>query len=218
MASAQRKSKARKRQSRPDVFYYEKKLKKEGFDLIIGVDEAGRGPLAGPVVAAAVALKYTRFINRIDDSKKLSSRLREKAFPEILKKSVFGIGVVSEKIIDRTDILSATRMAMEKAVASVIKKIKSFPRKRIYIIVDGNTGLNLPFPCKAIIKGDSKSKTIASASILAKVIRDRIMDCYHKLYPQYGFNKHKGYPTREHRDLLKALGPSSIHRNTFNCA
>lgn len=215
MENARRKSKARKKQKRLDLLYYERKLKEDGFDLIIGVDEAGRGPLAGPVVACAVCLKDYRFINRIDDSKKLTSRAREKAFPEIIKKSVFGIGVVSEKIIDRVNILEATRMAMKEAVVCVIDKLKSHNHSRIHVIIDGDIYIDIEPASTAIIKGDSKSKSIASASILAKVIRDRIMGLYDKIYPQYGFIKHKGYPTQEHRDILKKIGPSVIHRRSF---
>lgn len=218
MESAPQKSRARKKQKRLDILYYERKLKERGFDLIIGVDEAGRGPLAGPVVAGAVALKSHYFVNRIDDSKKLTSYAREKAFSEIINKSIFGIGIVSEKIIDRVNILVATRMAMEEAVATLIEKLKSSGACRIHIIVDGNMRLKTAYPCTAIIKGDSKSKSIASASILAKVTRDHIMESYDKIYPQYGFIKHKGYPTEEHRALLKKLGPSLIHRRSFSCA
>lgn len=199
------------------MFYYERKLKKRGYNLIIGVDEAGRGPLAGPVVAAAVALKTHRFKNRIDDSKKLTAPCRERAFREIIKKSVFGIGIVNERIIDRVNILEATRIAMEQAIASLIDKLKSCNYRRIHIIVDGNVMLNIPLPYTNIVKGDSKSKSIASASILAKVSRDRIMLLYDRIYPQYGFQRHKGYPTREHRRILKRLGPSLIHRKSFSC-
>ncbi len=218
MENAQQKLRARKKKKRPDILYYERKLKSVGFDLIIGVDEAGRGPLAGPVVAGAVILESYRFKNRIDDSKKLTSRAREKAFSEIIKKSVYGLGIVSEKIIDRVNILVATRMAMEEAITSVIEKLNSPENLRIHIIVDGNIILKTPFPCTPIIKGDSKSKSIACASILAKVTRDRIMDSYDLIYPQYGFIKHKGYPTKEHRDLLKKFGPSIIHRTSFSYA
>ncbi len=199
------------------MFYYERKLKKRGYNLIIGVDEAGRGPLAGPVVAAAVVLKASRFKNRIDDSKKLTAPSRERAFLEIIKKSVFGIGIVNEGIIDRVNILEASRIAMEQAIAALIEKLKPSKKNRIHIIVDGNMNLNISFPYTKIIRGDSKSKSIASASILAKVSRDRIMLLYDKVYPQYGFQRHKGYPTREHRAILKRLGPSLIHRKTFSC-
>lgn len=197
------------------MLYYERKLKKNGFDVIIGVDEAGRGPLAGPVVAAAVALNSSRFKNRIDDSKKLTPLAREKAFPEIIKMSLFGIGIVNEKVIDRLNILVATRIAMEQAVASLINKLKPPKSCRIHIIVDGNMALNTALPYTKIIKGDSKSKSIACASILAKVIRDRIMKLYDRVYPQYRFIRHKGYPTKEHRAILKRLGPCLIHRKTF---
>lgn len=184
--------------------------------MIIGVDEAGRGPLAGPVVAAAVTLKTASFKNRIDDSKKLTSLQREKAFPEIIQKSVFGIGVINEKIIDRLNISVATRRAMEAAILTLLDKLKKSPRKHIHIIVDGNINLDINFPFTKIIKGDSKSKTIACASILAKVTRDRIMYLYDKLYPEYGFSQHKGYPTKRHKGLLKRFGPSIIHRKSFS--
>lgn len=197
------------------MLYYERKLKKSGYDLIIGVDEAGRGPLAGPVVAAAVVLKTASFKNRIDDSKKLTALQRERAFSEIIQKSVFGIGVINEKIIDRLNILVATRRAMEAAILILLDKLKKSPKSRIHIIVDGNINLDVSLPFTKIIKGDAKSKTIACASILAKVIRDRIMSLYDKLYPQYGFLEHKGYPTIRHRLLVKKFGPSTIHRKTF---
>ncbi len=196
------------------MLYYERKFKKKGYDLIIGVDEAGRGPLAGPVVAAAVLLNTYRFKNRIDDSKKLSSKLREMAFSEIVENSVFGVGIVNEKIIDEVNILEATRLAMEQAINSVLRRFK-LRNRRVHIIVDGNINLDITFPYTGIIHGDSKSKSIASASILAKVIRDRIMKFYDRFYPQYGFIRHKGYPTRAHRDILKRIGPSLIHRRSF---
>lgn len=199
------------------MFYYERKLRKQGFDLIIGVDEAGRGPLAGPVVAAAVALKATRFKNRIDDSKKLTASQREKAFLEILKKSSFGIGIINEKIIDRLNIHVATRLAMEEAVASLLDKVKSGKLKRMHIIVDGNMPLNPDLAHTPIIKGDTKSKSIAAASILAKVTRDRIMSIYDRVFPQYGFIRHKGYSTKAHRGMIKRFGPSPIQRKSFCC-
>jgi ribonuclease HII len=199
------------------VLYYENKLKKKGFNIIIGVDEVGRGPLAGPVVAAAVALKTTRFRNRIDDSKKLTTKSREKAFPEIIGKSSFGVGIVNERIIDRINIAEAARQAMEQAICHLINKLNARKRDKIHIIVDGNINLNINFPFTKIIKGDSKSKTIAAASIVAKVIRDRIMNFYDTVYPGYGFIRHKGYPTNEHRSALNKFGPSLIHRRTFSC-
>lgn len=197
------------------MLYYERKFKKKGFKLIIGVDEAGRGPLAGPVVAAAVALNTHRFKNRIDDSKKLTSLGREKAFQEIVNKSVFGIGIIDERIIDRVNILNATRLAMEHAVSSLVNKISPAKLSRTYVIIDGNLTLNLGFPYTSIVNGDSKSKSIACASILAKVTRDRIMELYDRIYPQYKFIKHKGYPTKEHKNILKKFGRSLIHRKSF---
>ncbi len=160
-------------------------------------------------------MKADNFNTRIDDSKKLSPLERENAFPDILNNSLFGIGIVSEKIIDRINILEATRLSMQQAVNSLIKKIDTSKNKGIYLIVDGNMNLNLPLPCRTIVKGDAKSKSIAAASILAKVTRDRIMLKYDKLYPEYGFARHKGYPTKEHRDILKRIGPSRIHRKSF---
>lgn len=198
------------------MLYYERKLKKQGYSIIIGVDEAGRGPLAGPVVAAAVALKKSSFENRIDDSKKLTPRQRETAFKEIVRSSVFGLGLIDHQVIDRQNILVATQLAMQEAVAKLLNKIRLYPKKEIHILVDGNVGLDLDFPSTCIIKGDARSKSIACASILAKVLRDRIMVLYDKMYPQYGFLRHKGYPTRAHRSALKKFGPSEIHRLTFD--
>jgi ribonuclease HII len=198
------------------VLYFERKLKQQGNDFIIGVDEAGRGPLAGPVVAAAVVLKTIRFKNRIDDSKKLTPLSREKAFSEIIKKSIFGVAIVNENIIDRINILQASRMAMKQAISCVTKKIKS-QKRSIHVIVDGNMKLDIDLPFTSIIRGDSKSLSIASASILAKVIRDGIMRSYDSVYPEYNFKQHKGYPTKEHRKIIKKIGPSPIHRKSFCC-
>jgi len=199
------------------LLYYERKLKKLGAEIIIGIDEAGRGPLAGPVVAAAVVLKKNRFQNRIDDSKKLNPSQREKAYSEIIVHSDFGISIVSERVIDRVNILNATRLAMEEAVAKLIAKIKPRDPRKVHLMVDGNMKINAGFSCLAIIKGDGKSKSIAAASILAKVTRDRIMDAYDKVFPQYGFLQHKGYGTVMHRDRIRQFGRSIIHRVSFNC-
>lgn len=210
-------SKAREKKFK-DLLCYERKLKRAGCNLVIGVDEAGRGPLAGPVVAAAVALKTTSFKNRIDDSKKLSFNFRQKAFEEITKKSIFGISVISEKIIDRINILQATRLAMREAVSSLTRQITGLDSLNIHVIVDGRMSLELNWPCTDIIRGDGKSKSIAAASILAKVTRDRIMSEYDAIYPEYGFKQHKGYPTESHREILNRIGPSQIHRKSFHCA
>lgn len=203
------------------MFYYERKFRKKGFDFIIGVDEAGRGPLAGPVVAGAVILKKKRFKNRIDDSKKLSHLQRQKAFFEIADNSIFSIGVINEGIIDRLNILQATRLAMENAIYGVIQslsKLKRFnykSKEKIFILVDGNVKLNIEYPYLNIIKGDNRSKSVAAASIVAKFMRDRIMSLYAKIYPKYGFLQHKGYPTSMHRRILRRYGPTMIHRQTF---
>ncbi|MFZ2357216.1 MAG: ribonuclease HII [Candidatus Omnitrophota bacterium] len=199
------------------MLYYERYFKRKGYKLIIGVDEAGRGPLAGPVVAGAVALKSVKFKNRIDDSKKLTALQREKAYPEIIEKSVFGIAIVDETVIDALNILEATRIAMEQAIQALINKLKTNMKKQIHIIVDGNVKIKTNYPYTNIIRGDSKSKSIACGSILAKVTRDRIMLKYDSIFPGYGFMKHKGYPTKMHKQAIKKLGVSSIHRKTFCC-
>jgi len=197
------------------VLRYERKLKKLGFDLVIGVDEAGRGPLAGPVVAAAVLLKSCEFSNRIDDSKKLSPERRKKAFFEIKKKSLCAVASVNHLRIDRINILQATILAMQKAVSGLTSQLSPAELKRVFIIIDGNMRVGLSLPYKSIVRGDAKSLSIAASSILAKVHRDAIMEKFHKLYPEYGFDKHKGYPTAEHRRILRSIGPSAIHRKTF---
>lgn len=202
---------------RGTVLYFERKFKREGKDLIIGIDEAGRGPLAGPVVAAAVILTAHSFKNRIDDSKKLTPLQRERAFLEIAEKSVFGVGIVSEQVIDRVNIYQATRIAMEIAVGRVLVKIDPAAGPRLQAIVDGNMTPRITIPCMKIIKGDARSQSIAAASIVAKVTRDRIMDIYDKVYPQYGFSVHKGYGTERHRRALREYGRSFIHRRSFEC-
>ena len=194
---------------------YEKKLKSQGYDHVIGVDEAGRGPLAGPVLAAAVWLKDVRFIHRIDDSKKLTPAQRKKAYSEIRKKSLYSIVSVNHKKIDQINILQATILAMQKAVANLIAKLKPQEIKRAFVLVDGNMRFNFKLPYQSIIGGDAKSISIAAASILAKERRDQIMAAYHKVYPQYDFIKHKGYPTALHRAILKVKGPCVIHRKSF---
>jgi ribonuclease HII len=197
------------------VLRYERKLKKQGFDLIIGVDEAGRGPLAGPVVAAAVLLKGFGFKQRIDDSKKLTPARRKAASFEIKSKSLYAVGLVGHQQIDRINILQATILAMQKAITKLVKQLKPQELKRAFVLIDGNLRLKLSLPYQSIIGGDGLSLSIAAASILAKVHRDALMDAYHKIYPQYGFIKHKGYPTAMHRRVLKERGPVAIHRKSF---
>lgn len=199
------------------MLYYEKKCRKKGFTIVVGVDEAGRGPLAGPVVAGAVLLKTNRFINRIDDSKKLTPLEREKAYLEIIAKAVFGVGIVNEKIIDAINIHEASRIAMEEAVAQLLHKVKPRPERRIHVLVDGNIKLQIGVPFTNIIRGDARSKSIACGSILAKVTRDRIMALYDKVYPEYAFKQHKGYPTKLHKEKIKQFGPSLIQRMSFRC-
>ncbi|MDD5565305.1 MAG: ribonuclease HII [Candidatus Omnitrophica bacterium] len=197
------------------MLYFERKFKKKGFTYIIGVDEAGRGPLAGPVVAAAAFLSTYRFRNRIDDSKKLTLLQRENAFQEIIHKSLFGIGIVNEKIIDRLNIAVASRIAMEEAIRTLMKKLPRCRQGDIHVLVDGTMRPRVDLSCTNIIRGDGRSKSIACASIIAKVTRDRIMFLYDAVYPRYGFLRHKGYPTRSHKLAIKKFGPSSIHRATF---
>jgi len=189
----------------------ETKLWKQGFKLVAGVDEVGRGPLAGPVVAACVVFpKTVESLPGVNDSKKLSSAKREELFEVILKNALdVGIGIVKEKVIDRMNILNASLTAMWKA----IDQLKSPPD---FILVDGNQKIpNLSFPQMPVIKGDSLSLSIASASIIAKVTRDRIMLKYHKKYPEFGFDEHKGYSTQLHIEALKTFGPCKIHRQSF---
>lgn len=194
---------------------YERRLKLKGFDCIIGVDEAGRGPLAGPVVAAAVWLKDFRFVNRVDDSKKLTPAQRKVAFFEIKSKSLYAIAAVSHKKIDQINILQATILAMQKAVRELAKQLTPSELKRAFVLIDGNMRFKLDLPYRSIVRGDGKSLSIAAASILAKERRDQIMEAYHKIYPEYEFIKHKGYPTKLHRFILKEKGPIAIHRKSF---
>ena len=190
------------------LLLHEKNLNRSGYSSIAGVDEAGRGPLAGPVVAGAVIIKDVRFKERIDDSKKLTAKSREKAYREILEKSIVGVGIVSEKTIDKVNIYQATKKAMQMAIS----RLKIPPD---YCLVDGNMKIVTKCPLRCIVGGDSKSLSIAAASIVAKVTRDRIMVKYDKLYPQYGFAKHKGYGTKEHMAAINEHGASPIHRNSF---
>ena len=175
-----------------------------------GVDEAGRGPLAGPVVAAAVILPEGCEIDGLNDSKKLSPQRREHLFHQIKGLAIItGVGIVEPEEIDRINILRAALLAMEVAV-------KNLNPQPDYLLIDGNIRTSLLIPQETVIKGDSRCCSIAAASIIAKVIRDSIMDDYHKIYPEYNFKRHKGYPTQEHFDALRKFGPCPIHRRTFN--
>ena len=192
-----------------DLFEFETKASHQGFKNIAGIDEAGRGPLAGPVVAAAVIFPSQVNIPGLNDSKKLSTKKREELFPKIQEISVFyGVAVVDQKVIDKINILQAARLAMKQAVET----LKITPG---LLLIDGNQKIDSTLIQWAIVKGDSRSLSIAAASVLAKVTRDRIMDDYHKLYPQYEFNRHKGYGTKLNRNLIQEHGPCPIHRRTF---
>ena len=172
------------------------------------MDEVGRGPLAGPVVASAVIVRDFSFYSRIDDSKKLSVGQREASFAEILAKCIVSLGVVESAVIDRINIFQATMKAMEQAVS----RLADTPDA---VLVDGPAKPQLPFQIFPIVNGDALSFSIACASIVAKVTRDRMMDYYDCLYPQYGFSKHKGYGTQGHLEALKKYGPCDIHRKSF---
>jgi len=205
-----------------DMLQYETQASSQGLRFILGVDEAGRGPLAGPVVAAAVCLRYFDFKNPINDSKKMSAKAREIAFHEIFEKAFVGIGMMSEKIIDIVNILNASHLAMDMAVREMIRSMpqeivahEKFCQQTV-LLIDGNIfRTQLPYKYQAIIGGDGKSLSIACASIVAKVYRDHILGVYDRVFPQYGFAKHKGYPTKEHRLALKKHGASMIHRRSF---
>lgn len=185
-------------------------LKKEGYQLVAGVDEAGRGPLAGPVVSSAVILNSKDPILGLTDSKKLSLKERERLFDLILEKAVaVGLGIVSNTIIDRLNIHQATFLAMRRAVTDLEKQPE-------YLLIDGGYTIpDLNINQKAIVKGDLKVNSISAASIIAKVTRDRIMDELHNSYPQYNFLSNKGYGTREHIEMIKDCGPCPYHRFSY---
>lgn len=179
--------------------------------LIAGTDEAGRGPLAGPVVAAAVVFSPDTFIDNVNDSKKLSEKEREELFPIIIEKSLsYGVSIISNTKIDKINILQASLLAMKKSV----NKLQVKPD---LILIDGNKIFKHEIPAKAIVKGDSKSFAIAAASIIAKVTRDKIMKRLGRKHPQYSWSKNKGYPTQEHINAIKLFGPTDHHRKSFLC-
>lgn len=192
-----------------DWLEYENKALADGFEVICGVDEAGRGPLAGPVYAAAVILPKGHIIEGVNDSKKLSAKKREMLFDRIVDECVcYGIGTASESEIDEINILQATFLAMKRAV-------ESLQIKPDIALIDGNKKPGLDIAEQTIVKGDSKSANIAAASIIAKVSRDRYMLEMAEKYPQYQFEKHKGYGTKLHYEMLEKYGVSPIHRKTF---
>ena len=191
------------------MWEYEKELKNKGYKFIAGVDEAGRGPLAGPVYAAAVILKEDALIDGINDSKKLSEKKREELYDKIIENSIaYSVYSVDEKVIDEVNILNATHMAMNGAVDNLSTKAD-------YVLIDGNSIKNMETPHETVVKGDAKSISIAAASILAKVSRDRYITEISEKYPEYGFEKHKGYGTKVHNEAILKYGPSPIHRKTF---
>ena len=188
---------------------YETIARTKGHRAVAGVDEAGRGPLAGPVVAAAVALAPDWKLDGLDDSKKLSPQVRERLFPLIQEGALgYGIGVVDVETIDAINILQAARLAMKQAV-------EALPKRPDLLLIDGNQRIESALEQWPIVEGDTLSLSIAAASVLAKVTRDRLMKEYHERYPQYAFDQHKGYGTRLHRDLIREHGPCPIHRRTF---
>ena len=193
------------------------KLKEEELSLysdkikyICGIDEAGRGPLAGPVVVAAVILPQDSFIEGVNDSKKISEKKREKVYEEIVETAIsYSVGIIDEKTIDEINILNATKLGLNTA-------IKGLSVKPDLILVDALTNIDTcGVPYKSIIKGDAKEYSIAAASIIAKVTRDRIMQQWDEIYPEYGFSKHKGYGTASHIAVIKEKGPCKIHRKSF---
>ncbi len=192
------------------MMLWETKAKMRGFNCVAGVDEAGRGPLAGPVVAAACILPEGTLIEGVNDSKKLLPSERFKIFQQILALAEvdYGIGIVDALIIDQVNILQATFQAM-------IAAISRLSQKPDYILVDGNKMPSTHIPGEAIVKGDSLSQSIAAASIIAKETRDQLMKVYHEEWPEYGFKSHKGYGTQEHLLAIQKHGPCAIHRMSF---
>lgn len=193
----------------PSNLKIEHSIWQQGIKYIAGIDEAGRGPLAGPVVAAAVIFEANDYIPDIKDSKELSPIQREESFILIKERSIaIGIGIINNRKIDKINIRQATFAAMLKAINSLTIKPE-------YVLIDGRDELNYPGEQEAIIGGDNLCFTISAASIIAKVTRDRIMEKYHKRYPYFGFSHNKGYATKFHRNMIQKYGPCRIHRKTF---
>ena len=192
-----------------NMWEIENDLYEQGYTAVAGVDEAGRGPLAGPVCAAAVILPKGLEIPGLNDSKKLTDKKRRELFPIIKEQAIaYGIAFASEKEIDEMNILQATFLAMQRA-------IDQLEGKADFALIDGNREKNFGLPVMTVVKGDSRSADIAAASILAKVTRDDLMEQMAKEYPEYGFEIHKGYGTKAHYAALRSYGPSPIHRMTF---
>lgn len=205
--------------------YEEKKLWKRGYKVVVGLDEVGRGALAGPVFAGAVVIKDPAFFKvsqlnfkdlKIKDSKQLTPQKREKLYKILTNhpQLIWGIGKSYPKTIDKINILEATKLAMKKALIQISNRLGK--DKISFLILDGKMNLGLNIPQKSIIKADEKVLSCAIASIIAKVKRDKTMLSYHKKYPQYLFSQNKGYGTKKHIQILKKIGPCVIHRNSFN--
>ena len=195
--------------SEKNMWQIEEQMSAQGYSVICGVDEAGRGPLAGPVCAAAVILPPNLEIPGLDDSKKLTDKRRRELFPIIQEQAIaYGIGFASHEEIDEINILQATFLAMERA----LEQLKVRPD---LALIDGNREKDFGMPVRTVVKGDSLSANIAAASVLAKVSRDVLMEQYAQEYPQYAFDVHKGYGTKAHYEALRQHGPSPIHRMSF---
>lgn len=191
------------------TLYFEQQASLRGYQAVAGVDEAGRGPLAGPVVAAAVILPEVFDLPGLTDSKQLSEKQRDSLYPQIRQQAIaVGVGVASSGEIDRINILQATLLAMRRAIG----RLSTAPD---YLLIDGITALPLEISQQTLKKGDSRSLSIAAASVVAKVVRDRIMSSLDRQHPNYAFAKHKGYGTAQHRRAIAEFGPSRHHRMTF---
>jgi len=193
-----------------DMLIYEQELGNLGYLHIAGVDEAGRGPLCGPVVATAVILPVNLYIEGINDSKKLSEKKREKIYEELVnnKDVSFAVGLSDVDVIEKVNILNATKLAM-------IQAINNLDIKPDYVLIDGNQNIDIDIQSQTLVSGDSKSASIAAASIIAKVTRDRMMYEFDEKYPEYSFGKHKGYGTKVHIEAIQKYGLCSIHRPSF---
>lgn len=192
-----------------DHWEHEKNAQSQGYRLVAGIDEAGRGPLAGPVVASAVILPTDFLADELNDSKKLTPKKRDRLYDVIMNSSAaVGIGMVAAARIDEINILRASLLAMDKAVA----ELRTRPD---YLLIDGTFPIDTDLPQTSLPKGDARSVSIAAASIIAKVTRDRMMAAYDEIYPRYGFARHKGYPTRAHKAAIAQFGCCPIHRRSF---
>ena len=192
-----------------DWLYYENTAYENGYNLVCGVDEAGRGPLAGPVCAAAVVLPKGLILEGVNDSKKLTEKKRETLFDVITEQALdWSVAFATVEEIEEINILNAAMLAMKRSVEGLKNPVD-------FAIIDGNRKPPLEIDCEAVVKGDAKSMSVAAASILAKVSRDRILRQYAVDYPQYGFEKHKGYGTKVHVEALKKYGPCEVHRPSF---